>query len=136
MTITLDGDTKLITLSVETSFTANEIYTACVDWSVLEINMKYLIPMVAVGKEPLGGSVFTDLIFILSNGWKLTTSGYDAGTQIEIIGTLITDDTSTRVVLGDSVVNWVFQVATYGTITNLKELEVKIDDAAILRGVI
>jgi hypothetical protein len=136
MGITLNGEDKLITLDTNTSFTSNEIYKACVDWAVLSGNMQYLIPMVASGKEPLGSEVFTDIIYILSNGWKLTTSGYDEGEQITVLGTLITDDTSNRTVLGDTSVNWVFQVATYGTITNLKELEIKIDDAAILRGII
>jgi hypothetical protein len=134
--ISLDGDNKLITLDTDLSFSAGTIYTACVDWAVLEANMKHLIPMVATGKAPLGGSVFTDIIYVLSNGWKLTTDGYDSGDQIEVQGTLITDDSSTRVTLGDTAVNWVFQVATYGTVTNLEELEIKIDDVAILGGIL
>jgi hypothetical protein len=136
MAINLDGDDKLITLDTDTTFTADAIYKACCAWAMLEANMQYLIPMVSAGKSPLGGSVYTDIIYTLSNEWKLTTDGYDAGEEITIQGTLITDDSSTRVELGDTAVNWVFQVATYGTVTNLTDLEIKIDDAAIMRGVV
>ena len=121
MAITLDGANKLITLDTDTSFTASEIYTAAVDWAVLEANMQYLIPMTGSGKADLGGSVYTDIIFILTNGWKIKPSGYTAGDQITVTGTLITSDASARTVSpttgGEPV--WVFQVATYGTISSV-----------------
>jgi hypothetical protein len=116
MAITLTGATKLITLDTDETFTASDIYAAAVEWAMLEANMQFLLPMESAGHSPLGGSVYTDIIYILCNGWKITSSGYAAGTEIAITGTLITDDTTTRVTLGDSSVLWVFQVATYGSI--------------------
>jgi hypothetical protein len=121
MAITLSGADKLITLDTDTTFTWKDIYDACVDWAVLEANMQYLIPMVGSGKAALGGSVYTDVIFVLSNGWKLKPSGYTAGDTITITGTGITDDASDRTTApttGDAPV-WVFQVATYGTISSV-----------------
>lgn len=117
--ITFDGNNKLIILDTDLSFNVKDIYDSAVDWAVLHDNMQFLIPMVGSGKNPLGGGVYTDIIFVLSNGWKLQPSGYSEGDIIVVKGTLITDDGTSRTVpqsVGDCPI-WEFQVATYGTLT-------------------
>ena len=120
--ITIDGDNKIITLDTDTSFDFKDIYTAIIDWSVLEGNMKYLLPCQGSGKIPIGGSVYTDIIFTLLNGWKLKPSGYTTGDQISVSGTLVTDDGS-DLTLAPTVGGcpiWIFKVATYGTVMDDK----------------
>ena len=114
-----DGTTKYITVSGVSTFTADELHKAAMTWSVLSANMKYLIPTSVSGKEPLGGGVYTDLIYVLENGWKLQPDGYAAGSQILVQGTLITSDSSIRTVehLTGECPGWTFQVATYGTVS-------------------
>jgi hypothetical protein len=124
MAISLTGSTKIIELDTDLAFTAKDIYDAAVDWASLHDNMQYLIPMTGSGKAPLGGSVYTDIIFVLANGWKIKPSGYSDGDQIVVSGTLITDDSTVRTVAPTTGGNpdWTFQVATYGTVSNLNEL--------------
>jgi hypothetical protein len=120
MATTLDGTNKLIVLDTATSFTAQAIYDACVDWSVLSTNMKYLLPMQGVGKASLGGGVYTDSIYSLVNGWKLKPSGYAADTQVKVTGTLITSDSSNYSVAptSGSPVQWLVQATTAATIVS------------------
>jgi hypothetical protein len=121
MSITLSGANKLITLDTDTAFSWKDIYDDCVDWAAEHDNMQYLIPMTGSGKAALGGSVYTDVIFVLENGWKIKPSGYTAGDQITVTGTGITSDSSAKTVApttGDAPV-WTFQVATYGTISSV-----------------
>lgn len=75
--ITLDGDTKLITLTEDYSFTDKQIYDAAIDWSVLESSMKYLLPFDFVAPN-----------YRLLNGWKLNASGYAAGKLITVVGSI------------------------------------------------
>ena len=71
--------------------------------------------MMAIGKAPLGGGVYTDSIFILQKGWKIK---FWSGTyQATITGTLITDDETERTVPPDSgSVEVVFQVSSQATV--------------------
>jgi hypothetical protein len=139
MAITLDGPNKLIILDTLTSFTAQAIYNACVSWAVLTGNMQYLLPMSSVGKASLGGGIFTDLIFIQQNGYKLKPSGYAPNTQIVILGTLITSDSSSTTVpptIG-SPVQWLIQATTAATIvtssgTGLSSADISAVSAATL----
>jgi hypothetical protein len=119
MAITLNGPSKLIVLDTATAYTWQAIYNAVVAWAVLPANMQYLIPMTSTGKAPLGGGVFTDIIFILQNGWKLQPSGYAANTQITITGSgTVSDNTSFAVApLVGSPVQWYLQAATAGTVS-------------------
>lgn len=118
--IALDGNAKTITLSGATTFAAGLIYSAAKDWEALVANMQFVSPMTAEGKATLGGGVYTDAIYKLASGWKLQPSGYAAGTQITVSGTLITDDASVRTLpaLG-SEVTWLFQVASGATVVSV-----------------
>jgi hypothetical protein len=118
MGISVDGDNKLIILDTLTSFTAQAIYNACVSWAALSGNMKYLLPMSSVGKAAIGGGIYTDLIFIQQNGYKIKPSGYAANTQIVLVGTLVTSDSSLPTLpptIG-SPVQWLIQATTAATI--------------------
>lgn len=118
MAITLDGPNQLIVLDTATTFTVQSIYDACIVWAVQAGNMQFLLPMASAGKAPLGGGIFTDLIFKLVNGWKLKPSGYAADTQVKLTGTLITDDSSLPTVppTSGSPVQWLIQATTAATI--------------------
>lgn len=119
MAVTFDGTNKVITLDTATTWNFHDdIYLPMLDWAVLSGNMQYLLPCSGEGKASLGASVYTDAIYKLLNGWKLQPSGYAAGTQVTVAGTLITDDSSARTIapsVGSAPV-WVFQVATDATI--------------------
>jgi hypothetical protein len=121
MTISLSGSDKLITVDTDIEFDFADIYRAAADWAVLEANMQFLIPCASAGKAPLGGGLFTDIIYTLATGWKLRPAGYPAGTVIVVHGTVITDDATPRVVAPaiGSPVTWDFQVATAGTVTEV-----------------
>jgi hypothetical protein len=93
MAIAFDGDTKLITLTSGTTFIDKDIYDAAVDWSVLEGNMQYLLPMDFVSPD-----------YRLLNGWKLEASGYASGTLINVTGSIVAV-TGDRVAAG-SIVEW------------------------------
>jgi hypothetical protein len=117
--ITIDGANKLIVLDTTTAWDFHDIYVAAMDWAALSENMQYLLPCQGAGKGALGGGLYTDIIYTLLNGWKLKPSGYTAGTQISVTGTLITDDSSLPTVApttgGQPV--WLFKVATNGIIS-------------------
>lgn len=120
MSVTIDGANKLIILSGSTAWVfGSDIYPILQDWAALSGNMKYTLPCSASGYLPLGGSVYTDIIFTINYGWKLQPSGYTTGTPISVTGTLITIDSSNRVTAPTigGVPEWTFQVATYGTVT-------------------
>jgi hypothetical protein len=78
MAISLNGATKLITLTSATTFVDKDIYDAAIDWSVIDTNMQYLLPFDFVAPD-----------FRLLNGWKLNASGYASGTLITISGSII-----------------------------------------------
>lgn len=118
MAIVINGSTKEITLSVDTVFAFHDIYVTIVDWSAQSSNMQFLLPCSGNGKITLGTSVYTDSIYTLLNGWKLKPSGYSEGDQIQITGTVVTDDSSARTkpqTVGECPV-WIFTVATNGII--------------------
>ncbi len=50
---------------------AQTLYNEAMDWADELPFMSYTIPMSAIGKAPLGGSLYTDAIFTLENGWKI-----------------------------------------------------------------
>lgn len=116
-----DGINKEIVVSDVSSFSADQLHKAAVSWSVLSVNMQYLLPTSASGKSPLGNSVYTDIIYVLENGWKLKPSGYGEGQQILVSGTFITSDSSPRTLPQDDgeCPSWVFQVNTFGTISTI-----------------
>lgn len=117
MPISFDGSNKIINITSPTTFTtAQEIYEEGIEWSDNQENMKYLVPMEAVGYEAIGGGVYTDKIFILLHGWKIKP--WSGNYQLRIQGSLITDDETPRSLNPDSGnVELVFEVATYGTVT-------------------
>lgn len=115
--ISFDGTIKDIEITGETTVNVNTIYSRAKEWE--EANIEYSSPMNAVGKAPLGNNVFTDEIYILTNGWKLEPVGYADGDIISVKGSLITDDGSVRTMTpyqGEHPV-WEFQVATAGIVT-------------------
>jgi len=104
----------ILITSPQTEVSAQDMYNASMDWADDLENMQYSVPMVAQGKFPLGGGVYSDKIFLLAKGWKIK---FWSGTySAEVIGTLITDDESDRTVPPDSgSVEVAFVVATYGS---------------------
>jgi len=91
MAISLNGATKLITLTTGTTFVDKAIYDASVDWSVIDTNMQYLLPMDFVSPN-----------YRLLNGWKLNASGYSAGQLISVTGS-VTAVSGDRVETGTNV---------------------------------
>lgn len=116
-----DGDDKIITVSGGASFSMITLYREAREWEDDEANMQYVSPLDAVGKNELEPDVNTDIVYILSNGWKLQPSGYSAGETIAVEGTVITDDNTAPTVPASvgSPVTWVFKVAYSGIITNI-----------------
>lgn len=119
--ITFDGTTKQIIVSGTTSVSMLDVYSQAKRWESEQASMIYTSPIDAVGKESLKPDIYTDIIYVLSNGWKLIPSGYDAGSTISVEGTVITDDNSnpTTPALIGSPVTWMFLGATAGTITTI-----------------
>lgn len=123
MAVNIDGDNKLIVLDTTLAWNFHDIYVALMDWSAQSTSMKYLLPCQGSGKGALGGGIYTDIIYMLSNGWKLKPSGYATGTQVSVSGTLITDDGSAATVaptVGGQPV-WIFKVATNGIIAEVTD---------------
>ena len=115
MAIVFDPISKLIKITSGTEIDALTIYNATMDWVDDQSSMDEDVPLAAVGKNPLGGGVYTDSIFILQNGWKIKL--YDGTYQFVIKGTVITDDESPRTVPPDSGnVEVIFQVSSQGII--------------------
>ena len=111
--ITFNPINKWILIEEGLTVTALEIYNEAMNWADSQEAMGYLVPMSAVGKAPLGDGVYTDSIFILLDGWKIKP--YSGTYILTIIGTIITDDSSSRLVLPDSgIVTVVFQVSSQG----------------------
>ena len=98
--ITLDGSAKTITLSSATSFTDKDVYDACINWSIVDTSMQYLLPMDFYAPD-----------YRLINGWKLTASGYSAGELITVSGSVIA-------LVGDRVVGGVDVEWDIGTANN------------------
>jgi len=122
MAVTITGSTKLITLDTSLTWDFHtDLYVPLVDWSCLSTNMQYVLPCQGSGKIPIGGGVFTDIIFTILNGWKLKPSGYTNGDQISVAGTLVTDDSSLLTVAPTTggYPQWLFKVATNGVITSV-----------------
>jgi len=117
--ISIDGANKIVVLSVETSFNFNDVYMALVDWSALPENMQYLLPVQGTGKAVLGGGVYTDIIYTILNGWKIKPEGYTSGTQISVVGTIVSDDNTIFTIPPTSggVPQWLFRVSTSGVVT-------------------
>ena len=115
MPITFDSLNKLILLPYVPSITAQEIYNESCDWSDSQEAMDDDPPMLSTGYAPLGGGAYSDKIFILNKGWKLKPA---SGTyQLTIIGTVITDDETSRIVLPDyGNVEVVFVVSSQATV--------------------
>jgi len=93
-----------------------DIYNLAMDWADDPEGVSYSCPMSAKGYAPLGGNVYTDKIFILTNGWKLAPE--EGNYQLILRGTTITEDGSERIVLpAAGVVSIIFQVSSQGIIS-------------------
>lgn len=137
MSIAFNGAASLIILSGATTFNALDIYTAAKAWDAANANLGYLCPMSAIGMTPLGSGAYTDAVVSLQFGWKLQPSGYASGTQITVIGTLVTSDGSSRTVapVVGSAVTWLFQVSTAATVVETggsSDLQTPLEDLAAL----
>lgn len=109
---------RILITSPSTIVTSLEIYSAAMDWADEAENMQYLVPMAAYGKFGMGTGIYSDSIFVLVNGWKIKP--WSGNYQLNLSGTLITDDGSARTVLPDyGNVQIIFQVSSQGTITQL-----------------
>lgn len=117
MGIGFDGINKLIVLTTQTIWDfRTDIYEPLQGWAAQPENMQYLLPCQGTGHAALGSGLYTDSIYVLINGWKLTASGYVIGQNLTVQGTLITSDSSSIVSLGSELVIWTFQVATQGIV--------------------
>ena len=119
MALTIDWPNKQLVISVDTTFSFHDIYVAVMDWSALSWNMQYLIPLSSSGNAPLWGWLFTDIIYVIENWWKIKPSWYTSWTQISIVGTLITSDGSNPTTPPTTgwVPQFLFKVATNGIIS-------------------
>lgn len=112
-------------LSPNAEVTALEMYGEAMDYADSEEGVAHPLPMAAVGKAPLGGEVYTDSIFMLTNGWKIKF--YDGTYQAKVTGTVITDDETQRTVAPDSGnVEVVFQVSSQATVLGQVEVDNKL----------
>lgn len=93
MPIVLNSLTKIIQVtSPTTSITVQELVDSCRDWEDELENLGYLKVIDAVGKDDLGGSVYTSITLTLSGVWQIqfwngVTIGYiKEGTVVGGVG--------------------------------------------------
>jgi len=94
-----------------------DVYNDCMDWVASDEGMAWELPMYALGKISLTPGVYTDIIYVLQNGWKLKFTGTPESYQARVVGTVVTDDGSPRTVQPDD--GWVevtFNVSTSASI--------------------
>ena len=115
MPIQFDPTHKWILLPSVTEISCQTIYNEAMAWADEQEAMDDDPPMLSTGYAPLGGGAYSDKIFILNNGWKLKPA---SGTyQLTIVGTVITDDETSRIVLPDSGnVEVIFVVSSQATV--------------------
>lgn len=110
-----DPANKYIKLADLNTIKAQDIYNEAKQWEASNQGMVHPCPLMSTGYAPLGGGAYTDKIFMLTNGWKLKP--YSGTYILTILGTIITDDESPRIVPPDSgQVQVVFQVVSQGII--------------------
>jgi len=116
MPVEFDSVNKLIKItSPTTEIGAIDIYRAAMEWADDQAFIDDEVPMAAYGKFPMGGGVYSDIIFVIQNDYKIKP--WSGNYQLVIFGTIITSDESPRTVLPDfGNVEVVFQVCSQGTI--------------------
>jgi len=92
MALTIDGANKLLILDTATTWNFHDIYVAVQDWAMLSANMKYILPSQGSGQIDLGGSVATDAIYKILDGWNLKPSGYSSSDTLLVSGTVVAED--------------------------------------------
>ena len=121
MAITFSGPDKLIQIDAETDVDLHDVYRAAMDWGAVAENLRYVIPMAWSGRSPLGGGVYSDVVYSLGSGWKFQPVGYASGTIICVRGSVAMPADGYRTVppVTGQPVSWEFQVATAGTVTTV-----------------
>jgi hypothetical protein len=119
MALTFDAATNRIVLD-NASVTAQDIYSAWVDWAATSDNTKYLPAFRSVGGDDLGGGLLIPPYYFLQNGWRVRPM--EANQTLTITGNLFVDGG------GDPV------VSTLGTFNVLTKLVVPVQAQSISTG--
>lgn len=88
MPIAFDPATKRIVLD-STSVSAQTIYSAWVDWVVVDDNIKYLPAFRSVGGDDLGAGLSIPPYYFLTNGWRIRPM--EASQTLTLTGNLFVD---------------------------------------------
>ena len=127
--LNIDPINKRVNLVNGVSFNMLGIYSEVMDWCKSIIGIAFETPIRAVGKIELRPGVFTDIIYVLMDGWKL---GLYPGTyQVTITGTTVTDDGTLRTYQDpSSQIEVTFDVATSAVIIS-QPPEAMLDEAIV-----
>lgn len=90
--VTFDGVRKTVTVNPAEPLLniRNDVYSAWVDWFVLEDNLRFASAIRVSGYDPIPGG-FTGATFFMTNGWKLIIEL----TDVKVDGVLYSDDYDT-----------------------------------------
>jgi len=89
MAIVFDPVAKRIILD-SVAVTAAELWSAWVDWTVLNDNMKHPAAFRQAGGDELGGGIFIPVYMFLQNGWRVRPM--EANHQLIITGNLFVEE--------------------------------------------
>lgn len=143
--VTFDGINRLIIINqgVTNLDVQSDIYSAWKEWSLLEVNTKYLQALDTVGGEPTVAGQFLDVTYFLINGWRIKP--YSGEYTLNIIGNLFEVDGGQIFVPANKLENIdnninintntsviVRKVEGGGTNGDLSEISDKIDDQSSL----
>jgi len=90
MTITFEGDNKIINISETNYIDAKTIYSEWKKWSQIDNNSKYTKAFKTIGGEPTISGQYSPSYFFLLSGWKIKIENL----SILIEGNLYSEDGS------------------------------------------
>lgn len=139
--VTFDGERKLIIInsSENTVDVRSDIYSAWVNWIVLDQNFKFLPAIRSSGGDPTVNGQFSGLIFFVTNGWRVYFNH-----STNFLGSLFSDNfpspflTSSDTFIGQSIAsNLVTQAAGLGAdVPSVIQIRQEIDSNSAKLGTI
>ncbi len=101
--VTFDGPNKLIRINPGVTIlnAQQDIYSAWKEWSLYELNTKYLQAISTVGGEPTVAGQRLDVTYFLINGWKIKPQ--PGSYRLSIIGNIFDIDGAEPVLPADNI---------------------------------
>jgi hypothetical protein len=92
--VTFDGDNRKIIVNPQytTLSVKSDIYSAAKRWLQRRQNFQYARPLRAIGGDTIGNGLYAGDIYFLTNNWQVVIN-----TQVSVIGSLYSDNTSLNV---------------------------------------